>query len=59
MSTVTCRTDGCMNAGIPLEMNLEMDLGDGQIIYAVPVWCGPCGQEITDIDPPPPTPEEK
>lgn len=52
MNTVTCHTPDCLNADVPLDMNLEMDLGDGNIIYAVPVWCGPCGNEITDIDPP-------
>jgi ribosomal protein S27E len=35
---VTCHTDGCENAGIPI---LFIDPADTVI-------CGPCGQEITD-----------
>lgn len=39
--TVTCRTEGCENADIPIV--LEVD----QL-----VMCGVCGEFITDIDPP-------
>lgn len=42
MHGVTCRTEGCENGGYT-------------IILSRPghsVICGPCGQPITDIDPP-------
>lgn len=39
-ATVTCRTPGCENDGIPLEM-----------MCAGVIECGPCGQQITDIIP--------
>ena len=40
--TVTCHTDGCMNQGIPIELEYAEEFG-------VPdAYCGPCGQPITD-----------
>lgn len=42
MHAITCRTVGCENAGITIVLNKP-----GQVIV-----CGPCGQQITDIDPP-------
>lgn len=38
---VTCHTPGCPNDGIPINLPC-----------ADAVQCGPCGQEIEDIDPP-------
>jgi hypothetical protein len=53
MSTVTCHTEGCENEDIPLEMQLtwtDPDTGDTYTVGSVS--CGPCGQPITDIQPP-------
>jgi len=36
--TLTCRTVGCCNEGIPIELECVL-----------PVYCGPCSQQITDI----------
>ena len=36
----TCRTDGCINEDIPIEVT-KRPAGD--------VFCGPCRNEITDI----------
>ena len=46
---VTCHTDGCPNAGIPIEMQLTWDDEDGTEHRVGSVACGPCGQPITDI----------
>lgn len=40
---VTCHTEDCGNAGIPLELLAEAD--DPY------VQCGPCGVRIADLDP--------
>jgi hypothetical protein len=46
MPTVTCRTDGCGNAGYPI----ELDFGDlPPEDMPTSFWCGVCGQEIKDI----------
>lgn len=42
MHAITCRTEGCENAGYTLVLTRP-----GHSII-----CGPCGQPITDIDPP-------
>lgn len=50
MATVTCRTEGCGNANIPLDLPLiweDPDTGESMPLDAV--MCGVCGQEITDI----------
>lgn len=49
MATVTCRTPDCGNEGIPLEMNLTLEM-DGEVITIDTVQCGVCGQPITDIE---------
>ncbi len=50
MSTVTCHTDGCGNNGEHLEMDLEFRDEDGNVIGTIDtVYCGVCGQLITDI----------
>ena len=38
--TVTCHTDGCMNAGIPITFEVFEDC---------PVFCGPCGQPMVAV----------
>lgn len=40
---VTCRTAGCLNKQVPIEIATDTALG------TMPVICGPCGQTITDI----------
>lgn len=40
--TVTCHTEGCENDGIGIELTFAADA----------VACGPCGVEITDVEPP-------
>ena len=39
MTIVICQTEGCVKAGVPAEFE---EIGDT-------VWCGACGQVITDI----------
>lgn len=50
MATVTCHTPDCANQGVPLEMNLTYEDEDGNTQAITSVYCGPCGQPITDID---------
>lgn len=42
--TATCHTEGCGNADIPISMVYDDDFGPLSGVY-----CGPCGQEITDL----------
>jgi hypothetical protein len=50
MSTVTCHTDGCPNADIPITIDLtHTDPDTGAFETVGSVICGPCGQPITDI----------
>jgi hypothetical protein len=44
---VTCRTEGCANAGAPILMDRTTDL-DGNPSPAS-FACGVCGQPITDV----------
>ena len=48
MATVTCHTEGCENAGQPIDLDLTYtdDEGNTQTMGAS---CGPCGQPITDV----------
>lgn len=48
MHTVTCQTDGCANAGIPVDLNLSWE-DDGTTYTADQVVCGVCGEQITDV----------
>ena len=48
MATVTCHTEDCGNAEIPIELNLTYEQ-DGEIVAVDGVACGVCGQPITDI----------
>lgn len=41
-ATLTCHTDGCGNAGVAIEMQIE-DVPEPAAV------CGACGQPITDI----------
>jgi hypothetical protein len=53
MSVCTCHTEGCDNAGEPIELTLSYpDAETGETVYVSSVVCGVCGQEITDVDPP-------
>jgi hypothetical protein len=49
MATVTCKTEGCGNEGIPLSVNLSFVDDDGETQYVDAVMCGVCGQPITDV----------
>jgi hypothetical protein len=55
MSVATCRTDGCANADIPIEVGdlsyVDDDTGE---TYTAGVACGVCGQPITDVSESPP-----
>ena len=53
MLTVTCRTGGCENQDEAIEIpSTSINPITGEVIPVVRVQCGPCGREITDIDPP-------
>jgi hypothetical protein len=41
--TVTCRTDGCDNAGYPIVLNVPVEPSPPNVA------CGVCGHPITDI----------
>lgn len=47
MHAATCRTPNCENENISFILNNP----------GAQIMCGPCGQWITDIDPPLPEPE--
>ena len=51
MTRCTCQTEGCGNAGIPLELDLTWvdDAGDTHTVDVV--QCGACGEPITDLVP--------
>lgn len=50
MSIATCHTEGCGNAGIPIEVELTAtDPVTGETYTVGSVVCGACGQQITDI----------
>ena len=49
MAAVTCRTEGCGNADIPIELTLVWTDEGGQEHSIDQVTCGVCGQPITDI----------
>ena len=42
--TATCHTEGCGNAGTPIEMVWADEYGPPGTVV-----CGPCGQQITDL----------
>lgn len=42
-ATVTCRTGGCINQDVPLDVPIAEENPH--------VICGPCGNQITDIIP--------
>ena len=50
MATVTCHTEGCGNAGTPIELDLEYTDEEGMTRTVDAVACGACGQPITDLD---------
>ncbi len=53
MLTVTCRTGGCENQDEAIEIpSASVNPITEEVIPVVRVQCGPCGHEITDIDPP-------
>lgn len=52
MAIVTCRTEGCENADVGIDVgdltSVNPDTGETETVDSV--VCGPCGQPITDID---------
>jgi hypothetical protein len=50
VATVTCRTEGCANADIPIDLTLTyVDDGTGETRTVDSVACGVCGQPIEDV----------
>lgn len=49
MATLVCHTDGCPNAGIPIQYDATFTDDDGETRNVDLIVCGPCGQEITDV----------
>jgi hypothetical protein len=49
MGTVTCRTEGCGNKDIPIELQLTVTDADGTVRQIMSVICGVCSQPIHDI----------
>jgi hypothetical protein len=49
MAQVTCHTEGCDNAGIPLEVTLTYTDETGEVQTVAGVVCGVCGNPITDV----------
>ena len=45
----TCHTEGCTNAGIPLDVGDLTHTDDDGNTHTMGVSCGPCGQPITDV----------
>lgn len=45
--TATCHTDGCHNINLPITMDY---LDDPPEMKPSVVFCGVCGQEITDVE---------
>jgi hypothetical protein len=58
MHTCTCHTEGCGNAGFPVDLQLDSEM-DGETFYTTDVYCGACGEQITDITPPAGPPREE
>lgn len=59
MATVTCHTEDCPNAGIPIDATTTWVDEDGVTHPVDFVVCGPCGQPIDDITETEATPEER
>lgn len=50
MATLTCHTEGCGNADIPIEVNLTyVDSETGETVTVGSAICGACGQPIDDV----------
>lgn len=52
MKTLTCRTEGCSKADVPVLLDLapvDFDTGETVLVDLANVTCGACGQPITDI----------
>lgn len=49
MATVTCHTEACSNAEIPIEVDLTFTGPDGVTEQVTQVVCGVCSQPITDV----------
>ena len=49
MATVTCHTEGCANADIPIHLDLTYRDETNMVRQITHVVCGVCSQPITDI----------
>ena len=49
MATVVCRTEGCGNQGIPIEITTQWVDEFGETQHVDAVACGVCGQTITEV----------
>lgn len=49
MAIVTCHTEGCANADIPIDLGEPPVGDDGQPIVWDSFGCGVCGQPIDDV----------
>lgn len=50
MATLTCRTEGCWSADVPVDYCLaQLDMYTGEACTVATVACGACSQPITDI----------
>lgn len=54
----TCHTDGCTNAGIPIDVGDLTWTDDNGQTHPVAVSCGVCGQAIEDVTDQPPVAED-
>jgi hypothetical protein len=51
MVTITCHTSGCENDGEPIDVEVyDVDPVTGEQLPPTTFMCGPCGQEITDVE---------
>lgn len=50
MATLTCHTEGCGNAEIPIELELSWTDDEGVAHTTDSAFCGACGNPITDIE---------
>ena len=60
MNVCTCHTPECPSADSPVDMKLDYVNDDtGETEWVSAVYCGACGQQITDVEPPLPVNERE
>jgi len=50
MANPTCHTAGCVNADVAVVVDLDVVDPDGNPTRVDAIYCGGCGQPITDIE---------